>query len=277
LSGIRSGLSVFVALVLLTGATASVARARTLAQVLDRKVFSICAHPDAEPFSSKDSVPAGLQVDLAQAIARDLEVRLEIKWILFRRDARQVGCDALIGSVAVEGGDASRPQAASTSPSGGVLRIAVTHPYARQAMRVVLPAVTAPLASLDDLRGRIVAVPHASLAHFVLYQDGIAVRTRYRSSADILDAVAAGEVGAGLVSDWEYGWYRKMHSTSGLQQPAEPVVDPQLDFDVAITLRNTDPALLERVNAILDHLAKNGTLTGIFTEYGIMYQAPHAR
>jgi ABC-type amino acid transport substrate-binding protein len=68
-----------------------------------------------------------------------------------------------------------------------------------------------------------------------------------------------------------------MHSTSGLQQPAEPVVDPQLDFDVAITLRNTDPALLERVNAILDHLAKNGMLTGIFTEYGIMYQAPHAR
>src|SRR5690242_14799652 len=84
-------------LVLLAGLMPVSAQARTLAQVVDRGVFTICAYPDAEPYSSKIGKPPGVQIDLARAIARELSVSLDIQWILFRRDARHVGCDALMG------------------------------------------------------------------------------------------------------------------------------------------------------------------------------------
>ena len=52
------------------------------------------------------------------------------------------------------------------------------------------------------------------------------------------------------------------------------VFDPDLDYNVAITLRNTDVELLEKVNAILDDLKWDGSLTRLFAGYGITYRAP---
>jgi polar amino acid transport system substrate-binding protein len=255
------------------------AQARTLGQVLDRKIFTICADPNAQPYSIKNDKPSGLQIDLARAIAQELGVGFDVQWILFRRDARQVGCDAVMGSIVPKGSDEVRSATSAANDEGvKLIRSAVTHAYARQTTRVALArAVAARVTSLDDLRHLTVAVPHASVAHQVLYEAGVPVQTRYQSESEILDAVVAGNIEAGLVNDWVYGWYVKTHPTADLTQLTTLVVDPQLDFDVGITLRNTDPALLSRVNGILDRLANVGVLARIFAEYGIVYPPPHAR
>jgi hypothetical protein len=52
----------------------------------------------------------------------------------------------------------------------------------------------------------------------------------------------------------------KSYPAADLQQIADLVVDSQLDFDVGITLRNTDRDLLNRVNDILDRLTANGVI-----------------
>ena len=89
------------------------------------------------------------------------------------------------------------------------------------------------------------------------------------------NAPSAGTVQAGVVNDWVYGWYMKSYPAADLQQIADLVVDSQLDFDVGITLRNTDRDLL-RVNEILDRLAANGVIAQIFAGYTIAYRRPGA-
>jgi hypothetical protein len=51
---------------------------------------------------------------------------------------------------------------------------------------------------------------------------------------------------------------KKTHPESGLRILDSLVLDPDLDYNVAITLRNTDVGLLEKVNAVLDDLKSDG-------------------
>src|SRR4029453_5455761 len=75
------------------------ANAASLADVKEQGVFAVCAPPDALPYSSRDRVLPGFQIELAEAIAKQLGVRLRVEWIVFTRHARRVECDATIGSI----------------------------------------------------------------------------------------------------------------------------------------------------------------------------------
>jgi polar amino acid transport system substrate-binding protein len=249
------------------------ADARSLEDILARGAFSICADPDALPFSQRSGAPAGFQIDLAKILADRMGVRLDVHWIVLRSAARGVNCDAIMGSLAQAEDDGAEEH----KPSTGILRAASTRPYARVTTRIVIAKDSPPVQTLDDLRGRSVAVIHASLAHYLFNAKHIPVRTLYSTPEEILAAVASKEMSAGVVADWVFGWYRKSHPESGLRMLDTLVVDPDLDYNVAITLRNTDVALLERVNTILGDLKSNGSLTQLFDRYGITYKAPSGR
>ena len=223
------------------------------------------------PFSQRSGAHAGLQIDLAKLLVDRMGVRLDTYWIASRSAARRVNCDAIMGSLArAQSGDAEERK-----PSTGVLRAALTHPYARETTRIVIAEDSPPVQTLDDLRGRSVAAIYASLAHYILNTKHIPVRTPYPTQEEILAAVASKEMSAGIVGDWIFDWYRKAHPESGLRVVNGLVVDPDLDYNVAITLRNTDVALLEKVNAVLDALKSDGSLTQLFADYGITYKAPN--
>ena len=244
--------------------------AHSLDEILVRGAFSICVDPDAMPFSQRSGAPSGFQIDLAKILADRIGVRLDTYWIASRSAARNVNCDAIMGSLAqTQDGDAEQHK-----PSTGVLRAALTHSYAQVTTRVVIAEGSPPVQTLDDLRGRSVAVIHASLAHYLLNAKHIPVRTLYPTQEEILAAVASKEMSAGIVGDWIFDWYQKTHPESGLRIVDALVVDPDLDYNVAITLRNTDVGLLEKVNAVLDGLKSDGSLTRLFADYGITYRAP---
>jgi polar amino acid transport system substrate-binding protein len=246
--------------------------AHTLDEILARGSFSICVDPDGMPFSQRSGPPAGFEIDLAQVLADRMGVRLDIDWIAMRGAARRVNCDAIMASLAqAHDGDEEEHKPAR------VLRAALTHSYARETTRIVIAADSPPVQTLDDLRGRSVAVIHASFAHYLFNQKHIAVRTLYPSQEEILAAVASKEMSAGVVADWIFDWYQKTHPDSGLRILDALVVDPDLDYNVAITLRNTDAALVEKVNAVLDALKTDGSLVRLFAAYGITYRAPSNR
>jgi polar amino acid transport system substrate-binding protein len=254
--------------------------ARSLQDIIDRRAFSICADPDAAPFSMRTPQATGLQIDLAQAIARQLGVELQEEWVLFRRDARKVGCDAIMAGIAHDPGeDEHRPNAPGSAGSppvsgGATLRSATSRPYAASLTRVVVRTGATTVSSIDDLKGRAVAVLHASYTHYVLDTRGIKVRTLYPTEADILEAVDKGEMEAGVVSEWSVGWYRKLHPDARIQTIDHLTVDPELDFNVGVVLRNADQALLARVNDILASLISGGEIERIFHDYGIPYRPP---
>jgi polar amino acid transport system substrate-binding protein len=249
--------------------------ARSLQDIIDRRAFSICAHPDAAPFSMRTPRVTGLQIDLAQAIARQLGVELQEEWLLFRRDARKVGCDAIMAGIAHDAGDdGHRPNAPGPAGSSPVLGSATSRPYAANLTRVVVHTGAAAVSSLDDLKGRSVAVLHASYTHYVLDTRGLKVRTLYPTESDILEAVDKGEMEAGVVSEWSVGWYLKLHPDARIHTIDHLTVDPDLDFNVGVVLRNADQALLARVNDIVASLISSGEIERIFRDYGISYRAP---
>lgn len=266
----RRCLRIALAAILAAGALVP-ASARSLQDILDRRLFTICVHPDAPPYSVREPKPAGLQIDLGQAVAEQLGVELHEEWVLLRRDARQTGCDAIMAGVAEEGrSDASK---AAVVPPGPVM----SRPYAASVTRIVTRRDAPPITSLDDLKGRSVGVLHASYAHYLLDKRGIAVRTPYHTEAEILEAVDEGEMDAGIVSEWSFGWYRKNHPAARLQPVEGAVVDPALDFNVAVILRNVDGPLLAKVNGILTGMMATDAMARIFGNYGIEYRPPLVR
>ena len=216
---LRPHAALIVVAAILIGSVAEIAQARTLKELLDRQVFAICVHPDARPYSVREPKPSGLQIDLAGALADRLGVELREEWVLFRRDARQVGCDAIMAGVAPEAPSENHGRVAPASaaaahsvPSGAPRgQVTTSRPYAAQMTRVVFRSGARPIVSIDDMKGRSIAVPPASFAHYLLDTRGIAVRTLYTAEMDILSAVDSGEMDVGVVSEWSLGWYRKMH------------------------------------------------------------------
>jgi polar amino acid transport system substrate-binding protein len=237
------------------------ADAAPLESVRERGMFGICAHPDALPYSSQDRTTPGFQIEIAEAIAKQLGVRLHVDWIVFTRHARRTDCDATIGSIvkADDGGPRRGPR--------------LTKPYVASGYVLVVPAKAASVERLEDVKGKI-AVEHTSWPHYVLDQRKIPVST-YGSPFDVLDAVTKGQAAAGLVSDAYAGWYLKLQP--GTIKISETYV-PERDFrwNVAVALRNADTPLVDAVNRALDTLIADQTIPKIFERYGITYRPPIA-
>jgi len=246
---------------LLLAAGAGWAQAASLASVRERGTFNICAHPDALPYSSQDRTTPGFQLEIAEAIAKQLGVGMRVDWIVFTRHARRLDCDASIGTIvkADDGGPRRGPR--------------LTKPYVSSGYVLALPAASPPVARLEDVKGKI-AVEHTSWPHYVLDMRKVPVAS-YGSSFEVLDALAKGEEVAGLVSDTYVGWYLKLHP--GSVKISQAYV-PERDFrwNVAVGLRNADPPLVDAVNRAIEVLIADQTIPKIFARYGIAYRPPVA-
>jgi polar amino acid transport system substrate-binding protein len=238
--------------------------AASLADIRERGIFSVCAHPDALPYSSQDRVRPGFQLELAEAIARHLGVRLRVDWIVYTRHARRVECDATIGSIVKdEGGGAPR-----RGPR-------LTHPYLASGYVLVIPAGARAVEHLEDVKAGKIGVEHSSWPHYLLDSRKIPLAS-YGGSMEILEAVARGDVKAGLVSDAYAGWYQTLNpGTVRISEGYTP--DKDLRWNVAVALRNADTALVDAVNQALATLIADKTIATILGRYGITYRPPLTR
>ena len=239
------------------------AEAAPLGEIRERGIFAVCAHPDALPYSSQDRVLPGFQIELAEAIAKQLGVRLRTEWIVYTRHARRVECDATIGSIVKD---------EEPGPRRGPR---LSRPYMSSGYVLVIPAAARPVEHLEDIKGGKIGVEHTSWPHYLLDSRKIPLSS-YGGSTDILDAVAKREVAAGLVSDAYVGWYLKLNP--GAVKISEAYVpEKDLRWNVAVGLRNADTALVDALNRAIDTLTADKTIATILGRYGITYRPPIAR
>ena len=78
--------------------------------------LEICAAPDALPYSSRDSGPPGLQLELGERIARELGLGFRVTWIKSKEYAGRIHCDAFM-SAATLPEDAEERREAETAPA----------------------------------------------------------------------------------------------------------------------------------------------------------------
>ena len=243
--------------------------ARTLSDIIAAHDFAICAAEDDLPFSSSATGARGFHVDLAQAIADRLGVKLKIDWVVSRDKVRFTNCDALMGLAAFDSNADAIGQA-----QGAIRPMSLSAPYMSISTVLAAPAAAPPMRSLDDLKKLHVAVPSGSLSHRLMHDNGIPVWVRFRNDVDILDAVMAGKADAGAVSQLGLAWYRQQNPTSALTSSNHILTGPGFRFNVAIGLRRTNGATVGRITAILRSMQDDGSLAAILERYGIALLAP---
>jgi polar amino acid transport system substrate-binding protein len=236
--------------------------AGSLQDVRDRRALRVCAHPDALPFSSQDPGRPGFQLEIADAIAKNLGVGLSVDWIIFTRHARRTECDAVMGAI-VQGSGGGRGR------RGGMQ---LSKPYVSNGYVFVVGRESA-ASRPEEVRDGKIGVEHTSWPHLLLDTRGIATSSSL-SQLEILDMVSRGEVRGGMVTDAYLGWYLKEHPEAPVKVAQGYVREPDLQWNVAVRLLNSDDRLRDAVDQAIDHLTASRAIQTIFGRYGISYRPP---
>jgi polar amino acid transport system substrate-binding protein len=234
----------------------------TLSALRENGALTVCGHPDALPFSAQGQARPGFQLEIADLLTKRLGARLYVNWIVYARHARRASCDAVMGAIVQPG-----------APAEGRGGTRLTRPYMGSGYLLVVPGGRTEIRRLEDVKAGKIGVEHTSWPHFVLSQRAIPTSS-YGSQPEILDAVSGDAVAAGFVTGPYVGWYLKQHPGSvRVVETASP--DPEFQWNVAVRLLNTDQALVDVMNQLIDELVSAGTIPKILESYGIRYVAPH--
>jgi polar amino acid transport system substrate-binding protein len=221
------------------------------ARIQERGVWRVGMDPSFPPFENLDASgqPAGLDVDLAHAIAARWGVRLELVG---------VGFDELIDAVAAHRIDAAISALPITEYR--TVDVAFSRPYIEAGQVIVVPRDSL-IAGMDGLAGLRVAVEWGSEGDAQArklqreLEGGVTPVVR-ESVGEALDAVLAGEADAAIVDTVSLALHEE---TERLRVAGEPVVsDPYV-----IVLPIAAPDLRNAVNAALDALEADGALAEI--------------
>ena len=105
-------------------------QARTLDAIRSDGKIGLCAHPNSLPFASKAGNPPGFQVEMGQALARELGVALRLDWIITQYQMRSANCDILLDIIA------DREEQGETP-------LRTSKPYYRSGVALAVPAASA--------------------------------------------------------------------------------------------------------------------------------------
>src|SRR5215470_6535899 len=178
-------------------ALAPPAQARSLDAIRSSGSLGLCAHPNSLPFASKAGNPPGFQVELGQALARELGVALRLDWIITQYQMRSAGCDFVLDVIA-------DPEAQ------GETNLKISKPYYRTGVALAVPS-TSKLTSFKSLGEHTkVGVQVGSIAAMVIGQRHVPTST-FGFEVDSLEALANNEIDAAAVTPTVGGYFILTH------------------------------------------------------------------
>src|SRR5215471_11149697 len=236
------------------------AQARSLDAIRASGELGLCAHPNSLPFASKAGDPPGFQVELGQALARELGVPLRLDWIITQYQMRSAGCDIVLDVIA-------DPEAQ------GETNLAISKPYYRTGVALAVPQDSA-LTSFKGLDAHTkVGVQVGSMAAMVIGQRHVPTST-FGFEVDSLDALVNHEIDAAAVTPTMAGYYNQSHPDKTLRVTALDDSEPALSWNVAVGMVHPDQALRDAIDGAMDKLRADGTVERIYARYGVTLQAP---
>lgn len=235
------------------------AAARGLDEIRSSGTIALCAHPNSLPFAAKDGRVHGFQVDLAEALARQLGVTLTQDWIISRYDLFRAHCDIVMDSIA-------DPEAQEESG------LQLSKPYRRSGVALAVRTGDR-TRSLDDLAHRKVAVLTSSIAAMTLDKRGIDTVPGLFED-EILDMLAKGEVAAAAVTPTSVGYYNLRHPQAKLRLVYVFDGEPDLSWNVAVGMRRPDAELRQAIDDAMTRLLADGTVKRVYARYGVEVLPP---
>jgi len=242
------------------GSVALTANAKPWELLRGEGEISVCANPNALPYSSNKPEAPGFQLEIARALAEKLGLRLRTEWIIPRMRASTVDCDLLMDTIAVPG----------VQPPSVKLSV----PYYRGGVPLAFGRDQPPAPSYRALKaGTRVGVIMNSLASLVVSKTP-ATMIPFGFESDMLEALARGEIAAAAASAASIGYFNRTHPETKFQLVHAEDDEPELRWPVAIGMRRADDALVEKINGAVTALVADGTIAAIYQRYGIEHRKP---
>jgi len=237
-----------------------VAQGRSLDTIRAVGTLGLCAHPNSLPFASKAGDPPGFQVELAQALARELGVSLKLDWIITSYQIRSADCDIMMDVIA-------------DREAQGETNLRITKPYYRTGVALAVPMASkvTSFASLDQHTK--VGVQVGSVAAMVIDQRHVPIST-FGFEADSLEALANHEIDAATVTPAVAAYYNQTHPDKTVRILPPDESEANLNWNVAVGMVRPDDRLREAIDDALARLRADGTLERIYARYGVVLQAP---
>jgi polar amino acid transport system substrate-binding protein len=235
-------------------------QARSLEALRSAGVLGLCAHPNSLPFASKAGDPPGFQVELGQALARELGVSLRLDWIITQYQMRSADCDILLDVIA-------------DREAQGETRLRISKPYYRTGVALAVPASSA-LTSFASLNEHTkVGVQVGSIAAMIISRRRVPTST-FGFESDSLEAVSNNEIDAAAVTPTMASYFNLTHpgKTLRILDRDESVAD--LNWNVAVGMARPDDALRDAIDGAIARLRNDGTIERIYGRYGVVLQAP---
>jgi ABC-type amino acid transport substrate-binding protein len=249
------------------------ASSASLDEVRKSGSLHLCANPAAPPYSirsDRNDLP-GFQIELAEAVAHAMGLRLVVDWGSYPGNATK--CDASMDVVV--GAKLFQPEGITGPLLGTLIPLHLTKPYAGSG---VFLAVTAGSAArrFEDFQPQKIGVVAGTVAYQYLASAGLRVSV-FAFPDEVIAAIENGEVGAGAIMAPVVGWHRHEHPETTVMIPDgyEPV--PALCWNVAIGVWHADDALIEALNSAIDSVTDQRLPDRIYAKYGVAYYPPFAR
>jgi len=192
----------------------------------------------------------GIDVEIAEAIAKELGKKLEIVDMEF---------DSIITSVVQ--GEVDLGIAGMTVTDERLKEVDFSSSYATGVQVVIVPE-DSEIKTLDDLQGKKIGTQLGTTGDMYSKDDfGEENVVSYGKGADAVIALKGGDVDAVIIDNEPAKAF--VAENEGLQiLETEYAVE-----DYAIAIAKTNPELLEKVNAALEKLTADGTIDGIISKY----------
>jgi polar amino acid transport system substrate-binding protein len=231
------------------------------ASVLAAEPLRVCADPDNLPFSKSEGPERGLYIDLAELVANRLDATpIQYTWWLTfyqRRALRNTvnECDAVF----------ALPTDADYKTRG----LKKTAAF----LDVSYALVAAPgfqFNSLNDLKGKRLAVQFQTNPHIVLSQlEGFTFST-FRTSDEVFQALAKGEAEAGFLWGPVAG-YDNQHRFANRWR-VTPLTGNDMNGQVSVAVRQDKPELLKSIDEAL--VALKPEIAALAQKYGFPQGKP---
>jgi polar amino acid transport system substrate-binding protein len=236
------------------------AQARSLDAIRSAGQLGLCAHPNSLPFASKASDPPGFQVELGQALARELGVSLRLDWVITQYQMRSAGCDILLDAIA-------------DREAQGETRLRISKPYYRTGVVLAVP-ITSKIASFKSLDGNTkVGVQVSSVAAMTISQRHVPTST-FGFEVDSLEALADHEIDAAAVTPTVAAYFNLTHPDKKVRILDPDESEKDLNWNVAVGMVRPDDNFRDAIDQALERLRADGTIDKIYQRYGVTLRPP---
>ncbi len=241
-----------------------VSDARPLESILNRGVLLLCANPNALPFATKTGDRRGFELELGEALANQLGVKLEVGWVVFPNQIGRVDCDIILDAIVDQATASER-------------HVKLSRPYWVSGVAIALRPGVSGVADYADLKkGQRVGAIVGSAASVTLGQKGLPT-IPFTFEDDMIEAVGKGELDAALATPASIGYYNLLHKDAAVTLVRAYENQPEFRWEIAVGMRKSDDALVAKINDAIDRLLADGTVSRIYASYGIEASLPKGR